>query len=106
MKRIRPRRTSRVERPVKGLSGPKTDKIWREAIMLAVKENGPDGKKKLRKLAQKLVGLGIAGDVGAIREIGDRIDGKPKQETEIAGKNGGEIKLTTEVIFVSAKPKG
>lgn len=42
---------------------------------------------KMHRLAQRLVKAGMDGDVSAIREIGDRIDGKPKQEHE----HGGEL---------------
>lgn len=50
--------------------------------MLAVKESDGD-TNKLRKLARALVEAGAAGDVSALREIGDRLDGKPKQETDL-----------------------
>ena len=60
---------------------------WVDAINKAVheyhEETAQDGKVKkiryLNVLASKLVQKGIAGDVRAIREIGDRLDGKPKQ---------------------------
>lgn len=54
------------------------DKPWKEALMLAVNERMGD-KKKLRLLADKLVSKALEGDVQAIREIGDRIEGKPTQ---------------------------
>jgi hypothetical protein len=96
-----PRRVKKANEP--GSGGPKSDKEWRNAILLAVKENDFSGKKKLRKLAQKLVGLGLAGDVSALREIGDRLDGKAKQETEIGSIGGGKLEVTTEVVFVQPK---
>lgn len=66
------------------------DKPWREALMLAVNEASGDGKK-LRRIADALVNQAIAGDVTAIKEIGDRLDGKPRQETELTGTEGGPI---------------
>lgn len=63
---------------VKGRSGPKQEKPWRDAIMLAVNELDGD-QKKLRKLAEKLVTEAIEGNVTALKEIGDRLDGKPAQ---------------------------
>lgn len=61
--------------------GPKSDKLIRNALMLAVnREDKDDQGKKVKKLAliaNKLVELAIEGDVQAIKEIGDRIDGKP-----------------------------
>ena len=73
------------------MSGPKSDKIWADAIRKAVhdyhEEKDASGRVKktryLNKLAANLVQAGIAGDVQAIREIGDRLDGKPKQESEL-----------------------
>lgn len=51
--------------------------------MLAVNAPHTKGKKKLRALAEKAVALGLAGDVSAIREIGDRLDGKPAQSLTV-----------------------
>lgn len=64
--------------------GRKADKPWRDALMLAVNEADGD-KKKLRKIAEALVEQAMDGDVSAIKEIGDRIDGKPKQQIEHSG---------------------
>lgn len=61
-------------------------RTWAEAINKAVKEIDPDSKdkvKKLRSLARKLVSLGIGGDVSALREIGDRLDGRAIQQVDI-----------------------
>ena len=63
---------------VKGRSGGKQEKPWRDAIMLAVNELDGDAKK-LRRLAEQLVSQAIAGNVVALKEIGDRLDGKPAQ---------------------------
>ena len=62
--------------------GPKSDKLWADAVRLAVTEKGPDGTRKLRALADKVVDLALQGDVQAIKEIGDRLDGKPHQTSE------------------------
>jgi hypothetical protein len=45
----------------------------------------------LEKVAAKLVDMAIEGDLGAIRELGDRIDGKAVQALEVAGANGEPI---------------
>lgn len=54
--------------------------------MLAVNEIDPADPekkaKKLRKIAQAVVNAAIAGDMQAAKEIGDRLDGKPRQEIE------------------------
>lgn len=57
------------------------DKAFRDALRIAVLEK-EDGLPKLRRLANKLVAAGLEGDVTAIREIADRLDGKPTQQIE------------------------
>lgn len=63
--------------------GGKPDKLMRDALMLALNREAKDadGKKtkKLNIIAAKLVELAIAGDIQAIKEISDRVDGKPAQ---------------------------
>ena len=34
------------------------------------------------------------GDMQAIKEIGDRLDGKPKQQVEASGPGGGAIQIS------------
>ena len=76
-----------------GKQGHKSDKEWRDAIRLAVHRvrDGGDGQSRraLRLLAEKLVTKGLEGDVAALKEIGDRLDGKPTQAIE----HGGELAL-------------
>lgn len=84
--------------------GPKSDKIWADAVRRAVMrriENEEGKPQKIERLADNLVELGLAGDITAIKEIGDRIDGKAKQQTQIEGTGeNGEIihKLVREII--------
>lgn len=49
---------------------------WAEAVNRALLAN--DGQK-LRALADKLIDRALEGDVSALKEIGDRVDGKPAQ---------------------------
>ncbi len=80
--------------------GPKGDKLWRDAIMVAVKRLTTGGKKtkKLAMLADKLVERALEGDITAIKEIGDRLDGKPAQAVELGGKDGEDLSFT--ITFV------
>ena len=72
------------------MAAPKTpknrwsDKAWRDAIRVAVMRVADDPKqgKKLAQLADALVSAGCAGDVTALKEIGDRLDGKATQQIE------------------------
>ncbi len=59
--------------------------LWRDAINRAVSQRDGDA---LRELADKLVDTALAGDLAAIKEIGDRLDGRPKQQTEITSGDG------------------
>ncbi len=68
----------------KNPKGAKSDKQWRAAIMLAVNRLATDGKTKhLDLLAMRLVKAGAEGDVSALREIGDRLDGKAVSTMEM-----------------------
>lgn len=64
-----------------------SDKAWRDAIRVAVNEPHAKGTKKLRALADELVKAGMAGDISALKEIGDRLDGKATQTTDVTIKD-------------------
>jgi hypothetical protein len=63
--------------------GKKPDKLWYHAIMRAVNrpqgQNLPRTAPKLEYLADQLVNKAMEMDVSALKEIGDRLDGKPSQ---------------------------
>jgi hypothetical protein len=57
-------------------------KLWRAAIERALERRSAsrtDGIKEIDALADQLLTLVAAGDLGALKEFGDRIDGKPAQ---------------------------
>ncbi len=58
---------------------PKRDKLWRDAIIRAVKRRERDDPQALEKLADKLILQVEGGDIPAIKEFGDRLDGKVAQ---------------------------
>ena len=69
--------------------GAKSDKVWRQAIMLAVNREVKVGKKRTKYLdilAMRIVKLAGDGDISALREVGDRLDGRPA--AEITGPDG------------------
>jgi hypothetical protein len=56
-------------------------KVWRAAIMRALERRKPADQRvqAIDELADKLLELVAAGDLGALKEFGDRLDGKPAQ---------------------------
>lgn len=75
--------------------GSKPDKILRDALILELNRmtDDDDGKKvkKVSRIVHKLVESGIAGKVDAIKEIFDRVEGKPAQA--ITGPDGGPVQI-------------
>ena len=71
--------------------GAKSDKEWRDAIRRAVHEQRTvdvDGRPAKRKalflLARKTVTEALDGNMVAVKEIGDRLDGRPAQAVDVA----------------------
>ena len=52
--------------------------------------------QKLRAIADKLVEMAQAGDVSAMRELGDRLDGKPAQQVQLSGDADAPLKIVHE----------
>jgi hypothetical protein len=69
---------------IKPSTGAKSDKLWRDAIHRAVKQRlkGEGNPLALDQLARKLVDCALQGDIPALKEIGDRLDGKAVQGVE------------------------
>lgn len=82
------------------MPGPKSDKAWADAIRIAVNEHldgDPKKPKKIRQLATNLVNLALEGKSWAVKEVGQRLDGKPKQQQELSGPDGGDIPMSISV---------
>jgi hypothetical protein len=58
---------------------PKRAKIWREAIDRAIKRREQDDPLALERLAAAFIRKVEEGDIAAIKEFGDRLDGKVTQ---------------------------
>ncbi len=55
-------------------------KLWHAAILRALDKRGcGDRLKALDELAEKLIDAVSTGELAALKEFGDRIDGKPAQ---------------------------
>lgn len=77
-----------------------TEKPFADAVRIACSEvhaGNAAGKKKLRLIAEKLVEMAIDGDMEAIKEISNRIDGRAAQQVAVTGEDGGPIQ--NEIII-------
>ena len=79
---------------------------WRDAIRHALAQVGQkvEGeeaayKKGLRKVAATFIEAAEDGEAWAMKELGDRTDGKATQSMELSGPEGGPIE-TTQLNFV------
>jgi hypothetical protein len=80
-------------------------KQWRQAIERALAEKSRvDQVQALDVLATKLIELAANGDLSALKELGDRLDGKAAQSVAVTGEDGGPVQVQTiNVLPVSAK---
>lgn len=74
----------------------KNNRLWAETIRRAVIQADAE---KLRAIADKLIEKAAEGDMQAIKELGDRLDGKPAQSTEISGPDGSAIPVGINVTL-------
>ena len=67
-------------------------KIWHGAIMRALRNRSrTDALEALDELAEKLLEKVAEGDLPALKEFGDRLDGKPSQA--ITGPDDGPVDI-------------
>lgn len=87
-------------------AGAKPDKLWTDALRRAVmrRAGGDDDPQAIERLADKCVELGLGGDMGAIREIGDRLDGKAPQAMQLSGDAENPIEVIRRVIVDAEHP--
>ena len=63
----------------KGNTNASKTKLWGDTIRHAIVQADAE---KLRKLADKLIENALSGDMQALKEIGDRLDGKSVQSID------------------------
>jgi hypothetical protein len=87
------------------------EKAFKQALLQELNEvwEAPDGtrQKRLRLVAMALINKAIGGDVMAIRELIDRVDGKPAQAVALgAGEEAGEPLqiVIKQMVDTSGKP--
>jgi hypothetical protein len=80
-------------------------KMWADAIKRALDKRGVSRVEALDVLAEQLLAKCEAGDLGALKELGDRLDGKPAQSVTLAGDEDKPLELNVRTVqFV--KPDG
>ena len=78
--------------PLGNTNSSKENRLWANTIRrVHVQSEG----ERLRRIAEKLYTMAEEGDIQAIKEIGDRLDGKPTQSTELSGPDGGPVETVT-----------
>lgn len=94
--------------PQKAARGPYIDKPFRDALRVAVKREEDDeakGKTKLDRIAAQLVDEAVKGDVPAIKEIADRLDGKVAQAIVGGSEEDDPIRMITRIERVIVRPQ-
>ena len=77
---------------------------WRNAIDKALELRcKSDGQKALVEIAKQLLEKAAEGDMTALKELGDRMDGKPRQAIDVGGQPGNPV--ITELKRTLVDPK-
>jgi len=81
---------------------PPKEKSFANMLNIAIKEaiEGTD-KTKLRAVADALVDKAMSGDVQAIKEVADRIDGKVPQGVIGGDEDDNPINVVTKILLVA-----
>lgn len=80
--------------------------VFKSALMLSLKRTRGD-RTQLQRVADALVRKAVQGNIHAIKEIADRVDGKVASKMEVEDSNGNPIPTSFAVVFVkdgTAKP--
>jgi hypothetical protein len=77
--------------------GQQRDKPYREALRMELAAAGDD-LKALRLIARAHIAAAQNGDMPAIKELADRLDGKPAQETHVTRLNITASDLTDDEL--------
>ena len=87
---------NKVGAPLGNKNSIKSNRLWAETIRRAVIQ---DDSQRLRQIAEALLIKASEGDMTAIKELGDRLDGKALQENKLTGDSDEPviIKIVTGI---------
>lgn len=77
------------------------NKVWIAALNRAIAQ---DDGERLRKAAEKLIDLAVEGDVPALKELGDRLDGKCVQQLIHSGDPDNPVQVE-KIVREVKKPE-
>lgn len=86
-----------------GPGRPPKERSFAAALRVAINEAVEGGGNKLRKVAEALVDKAMSGDVNAIRELADRIDGKVPQA--LVGEDDGPVRVAHSLDLSDLEPE-
>ena len=91
--------------PIGNKNAATTKKPWQDALIRALEVHRPaDQRHKLDALAASLVAEAMNGNIPALKEIGDRLDGKAVQGVEVSTPDGISITRIERHIVDQAEP--
>ena len=77
-------------------------KPWSDAIRRALARREAGDGRDLNALADVLVDKALDGDLPALKELGDRLDGKPAQAVDVGGQADNPV--IHEIVRRIVKP--
>jgi hypothetical protein len=87
----------KVGAPFGNTNSNKNNRIWANTIRkLAIQED----YKRIHVIAEKLFEKAAEGDLGAMKEVGDRLDGKAVAVQELTGADGKDLPSGIGIVFV------
>ncbi len=88
---------NKVGAPIGNTNSSKNNRIWANTIRkLAIQED----YKRIHAIAEKLFEKAAEGDLGAMKEVGDRLDGKAVATQELTGPDGSNLPSGIGILFV------
>ena len=78
------------------------NKPWADALRRAMARYGDGKKNALNLIAEQTVELAVNGEMWAIKEIGDRTDGKAAQSVTVGGDP--DAPMVTKIVREIVRP--